>query len=67
MPSVWGRLANSRHPSARSNAEAEKWFAAKLKEVNAIMDEQFKTYRISEALMTIYRLYGTSFSWYWRC
>ena len=44
---------------------AVEWFDAKLKEVNAILDEQFKTYRISEALMTVYRLFWDEFSaWY---
>lgn len=41
------------------------WFEAKLKETNEIMDEQFKQYRISEALMTVYRLFWDEFSsWY---
>ncbi len=44
---------------------AVEWFDAKLKEVNAEMQEQFKQYRISEALMTIYRLFWDEFSsWY---
>ena len=33
---------------------AVKWFDAKLKEVNEEMQKQFKDYRISEALMTVY-------------
>ena len=44
---------------------AVAWFDAKLKEANAVMNEQFKTYRISEALMTVYRLFWDDFSaWY---
>ena len=44
---------------------AVEWFEAKLKEVNAEMNEQFKSYRISEALMTVYRLFWDEFSsWY---
>ena len=44
---------------------AVAWFDAKLKEANAVMNEQFKTYRISEALMTVYRLFWDEFSaWY---
>ncbi len=44
---------------------AVKWFEAKLKEVNAEMDKQFKDYRISEALMTVYKLFWDEFSsWY---
>lgn len=47
------------------NQLAVSWFAAKLKEINAFMNEQFKTYRISEALMTVYRLFWDEFSsWY---
>ena len=44
---------------------AVKWFDAKLKEVNEEMQEQFKDYRISEALMTVYKLFWDEFSsWY---
>ena len=44
---------------------AVKWFDAKLKEVNEEMQKQFKDYRISEALMTIYKLFWDEFSsWY---
>ena len=44
---------------------AVEWFDAKLKAVNAEMDEQFRSYRISEALMTVYRLFWDEFSsWY---
>ena len=48
------------------NAEiAVKWFDAKLKEVNEEMQKQFKEYRISEALMTVYKLFWDEFSsWY---
>lgn len=48
-----------------ANKIAIKWFDAKLKEVNAEMEEQFKSYRISEALMTVYKLFWDEFSsWY---
>ena len=44
---------------------AVKWFDAKLKEVNVEMQKQFKDYRISEALMTVYKLFWDEFSsWY---
>ncbi|MBM6993699.1 MAG: valine--tRNA ligase [Prevotella sp.] len=47
------------------NRQAVAWFEAKLKEAYAVMDEQFKGYRISEALMTVYRLFWDEFSsWY---
>ena len=44
---------------------AVKWFDAKLKEVNEEMQKQFKDYRISEALMTVYKLFWYEYSsWY---
>ena len=44
---------------------AVKWFDAKLKEVNEEMQKQFKDYRSSEALMTVYKLFWDEFSsWY---
>lgn len=47
------------------NKLAVEWIAAKLKEVNAELQEQFKQYRISEALMTVYKLFWDEFSsWY---
>ena len=47
------------------NKLAVEWFAAKLKEVNAELQDQFKQYRISEALMTVYKLFWDEFSsWY---
>ncbi|ERK00723.1 valine--tRNA ligase [Segatella salivae] len=48
-----------------SNALAVEWFDAKLKQVNVELQEQFKQYRISEALMTVYKLFWDEFSsWY---
>lgn len=48
-----------------TNQIAIKWFDAKLKEVNAEMNKEFKSYRISEALMTVYKLFWDEFSsWY---
>ncbi len=45
--------------------QAVEWFEAKLRETNDLMNEQFNTYRISEALMTVYRLFWDEFSsWY---
>jgi len=44
---------------------ATAWFGAKLKETNAEVDDLFRKYRISEALMAIYRLFWDEFSsWY---
>ena len=47
------------------NKLAVEWFDAKLKEINEDLQEQFKQYRISEALMTVYKLFWDEFSsWY---
>ena len=44
---------------------AVAWFDAKLKEVNAELDDLFSKYRISEALMAVYKLFWDEFSsWY---
>ena len=52
---------------AQTGAEklAMKWFDAKLKEVAAELDDLFSKYRISEALMAVYKLFWDEFSgWY---
>nr|MBP7472213.1 valine--tRNA ligase [Prevotella sp.] len=52
-------------PQPKENEIASKWFDAKLKSVNAEMKELFAGYRISEALMTVYKLFWDEFSsWY---
>lgn len=57
------QTADTEQPQA--SRIAVEWFDAKLKAVNAEMDEQFRSYRISEALMTVYRLFWDEFSsWY---
>ena len=44
---------------------ATEWFEAKLKQTNAEVDDLFKKYRISEALMAVYKLFWDEFSsWY---
>jgi valyl-tRNA synthetase len=44
---------------------AVEWFDAKLKIANQELNSLFKSYRISEALMTVYRLFWDEFSsWY---
>ena len=44
---------------------ATTWFEAKLKQTNAEIDDLFKKYRISEALMAVYKLFWDEFSsWY---
>ena len=49
----------------KANEQAVEWFAAKLKQSHAELRAQFKQYRISEALMTVYKLFWDEFSsWY---
>ncbi len=44
---------------------ATTWFEAKLRQTNAEVDDLFKKYRISEALMAVYKLFWDEFSsWY---
>ena len=44
---------------------AVAWFDAKLKEANAELNDLFSKYRISEALMVVYKLFWDEFSsWY---
>ena len=48
-----------------SNRLAVEWFDAKLRQTAAEMDEQFRKYRISDALMCAYKLFWDEFSsWY---
>ena len=56
-------VADGTQPEA--NKIAVEWFNAKLRQANAEIDDLFKKYRISEALMTVYRLFWDEFSsWY---
>jgi valyl-tRNA synthetase len=58
------KVANSQEPKANSQI-ATAWFEAKLKQTNAEIDDLFKKYRISEALMAVYKLFWDEFSsWY---
>ena len=51
--------------SITSNKIATAWFEAKLRQTNAEVDDLFKKYRISEALMAVYKLFWDEFSsWY---
>ena len=51
--------------SITSNKIAAAWFEAKLKQTNAEVEDLFKKYRISEALMAVYKLFWDEFSsWY---
>ena len=47
------------------NALAVAWFEAKLKQANQELQDHFSKYRISDALMTVYKLFWDEFSsWY---
>ena len=57
------QVADTVQPEA--NAIATRWFEAKLKQTNAEVNDLFRKYRISDALMTVYRLFWDEFSsWY---
>lgn len=61
---MWeGRIADSNEPIADSFAV--QWFENRLNEVKAEIEQQFKEFRLSEALKTIYSLIWDDFcSWY---
>ena len=57
------KVADIEQPEAGKVATA--WFEAKLKQTNAEVEDLFKKYRISEALMAVYKLFWDEFSsWY---
>ncbi len=57
------QIADGEQPEAC--AIAAKWFEAKLKQTNAEVDDLFSKYRLSEALMAVYKLFWDEFSsWY---
>ena len=57
------QVAEAEQPEA--NRIAVEWFEAKLRQVNAEVDDLFGKYRISEALMAVYKLFWDEFSsWY---
>ena len=57
------KVADIAQPEASKTAVA--WFDAKLKEVNEELQDLFSKYRISEALMAVYKLFWDEFSsWY---
>ncbi len=57
------QVADDEQPEAC--AIAAKWFEAKLKQTNAEVDDLFSKYRLSEALMAVYKLFWDEFSsWY---
>ena len=62
---VASNISQTSETSITSNKIATAWFEAKLKQTNAEVDDLFKKYRISEALMAVYKLFWDEFSsWY---
>ena len=56
---------NIKDETLKANEIATKWFEAKLRQTNAEVEDLFKKYRISEALMAVYKLFWDEFSsWY---
>ena len=52
-------------PQSEAGKIATAWFEAKLKQTNEEVNDLFKKYRISEALMAVYKLFWDEFSsWY---
>ncbi len=56
-------VADTQQPEA--SAMASRWFEAKLRQTVEEMDDLFNKYRLSEALMAVYKLFWDEFSsWY---
>ena len=57
------QVADGKQPEACTIAA--RWFEAKLKQTNAEVNDLFTKYRLSEALMAVYKLFWDEFSsWY---
>jgi valyl-tRNA synthetase len=63
---MWeGRIAGPQGPQPETASFAVEWFENRLNEVRIELDAQFKEFRLSEALKTIYSLIWDDFcSWY---
>ena len=62
---VKGFSVDEKAPQSPVSAAAVRWFGEELKETVAIVEDCYGKFRISEALMTIYRLFWDDFcSWY---
>ena len=62
---VKGWTVSDDAPQEGASHLAVAWFEAKLKEANAELDDHFSKYRISDALMVVYKLFWDEFSsWY---
>ena len=52
-------------PQPETSAKASEWFSSKINETRIEIDDLFDKFRISEALMAVYRLFWDEFSsWY---
>ena len=59
------KVADSAVGGSPANETAVRWFDAKLRQTADEVDDLFKKYRISEALMAVYKLFWDEFSsWY---
>ena len=59
------QVADTAVDSSAANKTAVRWMEAKLKQANEEMKDHFSKYRISDALMTVYKLFWDEFSqWY---
>lgn len=63
---MWeGKQSTDISPQSTENNFAITWFENRLTEVRTLLDEQFKDFRLSESLKTIYSLIWDDFcSWY---
>ncbi|MDR2036560.1 MAG: valine--tRNA ligase [Bacteroidales bacterium] len=62
---VKGWQVNEQLPQPETSAQAGEWFEALLNRAIADIDDQLGKYRLSEALMTTYKLFWDEFSaWY---
>ena len=58
------KVSNDLQPTSTTQI-ATQWFEAKLRQTNAEVNDLFKKYRLSEALMAVYKLFWDEFSsWY---
>jgi len=56
---------STQNTQSNPNNIATQWFEAKLRQTSAEVDDLFKKFRISEALMAVYKLFWDEFSsWY---
>ena len=59
------KVADAGNSGTSGNSIATQWFEAKLRQTSAEVDDLFKKFRISEALMAVYKLFWDEFSsWY---